>query len=311
MFAKQMKKKLLNLQEFIPRGRQAVNDHPGPSVSKQQINVPIEHLLLYRLQNVNISNEESPVMEYWSIQEIVKDNVEILKEIEVKKDDSTNQTDASFDFFLNIEQELYVKGQTAVWTKGINEGEKKCFLPRKCFTCETPIQHAFFCSLDFIKAEDPDKREKKTYVPKKAPDCFSDFGICLIDSTSLRVYLPSGEYYLVSLEFLVSNVWQTNAGILLERNASTVMFQSESIAMPRLFSLSHPLNEMCPILMKSPTGVISFMTDDDQKVVFSDVKSDLILLYDNKIGKHFVSRIRKASEEEKQIVGGKNCIKHV
>lgn len=277
-------------------------------MTKQQTNVPIEHLLLYRLQNVNISNEESSLTEYWSVQEIVKNNVEILNEMSTKGEVNPEAKDITFDFFINTEQELYVKGTTAVWTKGISEDEKNCKLPRRCFTCDTPIQHAFFCSLDFIKTENPDKRTKKISSIEKSKDSLNNFGICLIDSTAFRVYLPSGEDYIISLEFLVSNVWQTSAGILLERNASTVMIESESIAMPRLFSLTYPLNETCPTLMKSSTGIISFLTDDDHKVVFSDVKSDLILLYDNKIGKHFVSRIRRASEEEKQIVGGEKDI---
>lgn len=302
-------------KEFIPRGRQAVTEHPGPLVSKQQINVPIEHLLLYRLQNVNISNEESALTEYWSIREICKDNDEIINDLEplANRKVSSAATEITSDFFINSEHELYVKGTTAVWTKGINEDVKNCSLPRRCFTCDTPIQHAFFCSLNFIKSEDPDKRNPKKINNSDTTDNQNnsfwggkeDFGICLIDATSLRVYTASGEDYLGSLEFLITNVWQTSICILLERSASTVTIDNETIQMPRMFSLTHPLNDMCPMLMKTSSGIISFLTDDDHKIVFADPETDLVIFYDNKIGRHFISKLRKATAEEQQIVGGK------
>lgn len=301
-------------QEFIPRGRQAVEDHPGPLVSKKQINIPSEHLLLHRLQNVNISSGDSGV-EGWVMREM-------LTERSTAK--SSEQSSAIFvtenDLYINSEEELYFKGHTAVWSKGIasEDGE---VLPRICFTCDTPIKHAFFCSTNFVQTKDPDKREHKLVVEEEEPN-----GICLIgknnsdfvqrhvrqykrcfsvrlDSTSLRVYLSTGEDYLASLEFSVSNTWSTRYGILLEKNASTTTIDIHSIPMPRLFSLSHPLDEMSPVLIKSNTGSIGYLTDSDYKVIFVCAENDLVLLYDNKAGKHFVSKLRKASMQEANSVG--------
>lgn len=299
-------------QEFIPRGRKAVEDHPGPLVSKKQINIPSEHLLLHRLQNVNISSGDSGV-EGWVIREMLPE----------RPNKSSEQNSTVFvtesDLHINSEEELYFKGHTAVWSKGIasEDGE---VLPRICFTCDTPIKHAFFCSPNFVKTKNPDKRPEKQVPDEDEPN-----GICLIgktesrdvfvaidwiwfvnfskDSTSLRVYLSTGEDYLSSLEFSVSSTWLTRYGILLEKNASTTTIDIHSIPMPRLFSMSHPLDEMCPVLVKSNLGSISYLTDNDYKVIFVCSENDLVLLYDNKTGKHFVSKLRKATMQEANAVG--------
>lgn len=76
--------------------------------------------------------------------------------------------------------------------------------------------------------------------------------------------------------------------------------------MPRLFSLAHPLDEICPVLNKSATNVISYLIESDYKIIFSDENSDLLLLCDTKIGKHFISRLRKATQEEIQYIGAQN-----
>lgn len=72
--------------------------------------------------------------------------------------------------------------------------------------------------------------------------------------------------------------------------------------MPRLFSLAHPLDEMCPVLIKSNIGGISYLTDSDYKVVYANTDSDLVLLFDNKIGKHFAAKLRKATVDETNVV---------
>lgn len=72
--------------------------------------------------------------------------------------------------------------------------------------------------------------------------------------------------------------------------------------MPRLFSLTHPLDEMSPVLFKTSTGIISYLTESDYKIIFSDPSMDLLLMYDNKIGKHFVAKLRKATEDEANAV---------
>lgn len=290
-------------QEFIPRGRQAVNEHPGPLVSRNQVNVPTEHLLLYRLQNVNISTDENTI-EFWSVHEIFKNNSQIERELTHPQKHTVRSSPAIVsDVVVNAEHELYVKGTTAVWTKGIceNNGDR---MPRMCFTCDTPIQHAFFCPPSFFQSENPDKRVREPGDDEPNAIQQHEFAICLIDSTALRVYVPNGEEFITSLEFSVAHVWPTNLCILLERNITNPTIATNSIQMPKLFSLTHPLNEMAPVLIHI-NGTVSFFADDDFKIVFVCPDLALVLVYDNKLGRHFVALLREASNEEKQMMAGK------
>lgn len=262
-------------------------------------------MLLHRLQSVNISEDSSN--EFWCVQEILKETVD---------DEDTPAAQASnsrptTDFIVNAEHELYVMGSTAVWTKGICDGndEPQRRLPSTCFTCDTPIRYALFCPSNFFRSENPDKRvpssSQRECDVRNASDA-DEFGICLVDSTSMRVYSSCGEDFRTSLEFTVSNVWQTKTALLFERNASSTLIGSESIAMPRLFSITHPLNEMCPVLFKSITGSVNLLTESDYKMVFSNRENNLVMLFDYRCGKHFLAKLREATADEKQTVSGKD-----
>lgn len=234
--------------------------------------------------------------------EIHKDSAEIERELTNDASINAPGENASVltDFVVNAEHELYVKGHTAVWTKGVYD-EKRNGLPQICFTCDTPIQHAFFSSPNFIRNQNPDMRKDSKSTRE---DTHADFGICLIDSTALRVYLPNGEDFFTSLEFSISHVWSTQQCILLQRNISNMNLETNAIQLPRLFSLTHPLAEMAPVLFRSMNGNVSFFVDNDYRIVFAGEEYDLILLYDNKNGKHLVAVLRKANAEEKQSVEG-------
>lgn len=129
------------------------------------------------------------------------------------------------------------------------------------------------------------------------------------DATALHVYLSNGEHFLTSLEFAVSQVWTSRFGILLEKTASTAKLpNATTVPMPRLFSLSHPLEEMCPVLVRPLIGTMGYMLDTDYRVVYTDARTDLVLMYDNKMKKHFVSRLRRATEEEANAICELVCL---
>lgn len=67
--------------EYIPRGRPAVDEHPGPAETKTHPHLPSENILLQRLQNVNISAKEEH-NEFWCIREIYE---------ECKREDKPNE----------------------------------------------------------------------------------------------------------------------------------------------------------------------------------------------------------------------------
>lgn len=265
-------------------------------------------MLLHRLQKVNISSDESS-NEFWCVREICKETADDRDDAAAGST-ATNAADAklSIDFIANAEHELYVMGSTAVWTKGICD-EQQQSLPSMCFTCETPIRYALFCSANFFKCPNPDKRapmdKKRTCDVRNASDV-DDISICLIDATTLRVYSSGGDDYRTSLEFPISKVWQSRTALLFERSASSSTVGQESIPMPTLFSVTHPLNEVCPVLFKSANGTVNLLTEPDYRIVFSNPENDLVMLFDYRNGKHFLAKLREATADEKQVITGRD-----
>lgn len=273
---------MFDLQEFIPRGRQAVDEHPGPLLNvKKPVSVPSDFVLLQRMQDVNISLDETP-SEYYVLREVYDDSAEFL-----------------FEANVNTEEELYVKGTTAVWTKGTTTNGDEAAAPHVCLTCETSIKFAFFCPVRFLSSECSENEKDNT---RSFKGFAAKSAVCLVDGTTLKVHCDNGENFITSIECPVSNVWVTKHGILLEKESSSTLLDIHSVPLPRLFSLTHPLDEMCPVIIKM-SGSVSYITETEYRVVFSCEQTDLVLMFDEKTGKHFICFLRKASEDEKNSVG--------
>jgi len=143
--------------EFVPRGRQSSAEHPGPHdqpLVRHQLPTS-EHLLLQRLQNVNISSagEDGPAggQESWSIREMYDDYeaaeeraarrgqlIERTKRCGPKAAAATQLTslpqnllhpplerreEPMCDYMVNNEEELYIHRNTVVWTQGFNDDD--------------------------------------------------------------------------------------------------------------------------------------------------------------------------------------------
>ncbi|XP_058812243.1 anaphase-promoting complex subunit 1 [Topomyia yanbarensis] len=275
--------------EFIPRGRQAVDEHPGPLVLKKPVTVPSDFILLQRMQDVNISLDESPTEFY------------MVREVYSELEHDTGCPGFLLEANINTEEELYVKGNTAVWTKAVN-GEQAA--PHTCLTCENTIKFAFFGPAEFFCSDELEEKRTKRHNPK-----VTKTGVCLLDGNTLKVYCSNGENFITSVECPISNVWVTKRGILLEKESSSSMLDAHSIPMPRLFSLTHPLDEMCPVLIKMSTATV-YLTEAEYRVVFCCEENDLVLMFDGKTGKHFVCLLRKATDNEKNSVGCDNDSVH-
>ncbi|XP_055551724.1 anaphase-promoting complex subunit 1 [Wyeomyia smithii] len=268
--------------EFIPRGRLAVDEHPGPLVLKKPATVPSDFILLQRMQDVNISLDESPSEIY------------VLREVyEQQKYDTDGCPGFLLEANVNTEEELYVKGNTAVWTKTVGN---EAAAPHVCLTCENTIKFAFFGSTGFFSADELDSKS-----PKKK-ECAPSSGVCLLDGSALRVYCNNGENFITSIECPISNVYVTQHCVLLEKESSSSLLETHTIPMPRLFSLAHPLDEMSPVLIKMNNATV-YLTEAEYRLVFSCEDNDLILMFDEKTGKHFVCFLRKATDDEKNLVG--------
>ncbi|CAH2041755.1 unnamed protein product, partial [Iphiclides podalirius] len=254
------------------------------------------------------------------------------------------------------EEELYVKGCTAVWSKGLisTPGTKLSGPEHRetiaCYTIDNPIKHAAFCDFHIginntmlidalnsqigdvkknIKIEDNTEHIETKIMPS----------ILLMDSKCMRVYAVDGREYMASIPFQVKKVWPMKYGVLLEKDASpqvhnpvlpasffkfndscnsslsksksnfpfnmSAKLRSESLLgydqeypLPTCFSLSHPLDEVTPILMKSPSQGLQYYNDGDVQIIFVSVNPSIILLYDWKLGTHSLWKIRKATRDE-------------
>nr|XP_034193924.1 anaphase-promoting complex subunit 1 isoform X2 [Osmia lignaria] len=260
--------------EYIPGGRQTILRHPESIVNQQSLSNQTEgeSILLQKFSR----------REFW----IVREN----------------------DTFG--EEELYCSGRIAIHSKG-NQSTR---VLQTSYTCETDIEHALWCK---FHVNIPDRSTKGKEMEDEESDDESVECICLIDSYTLKVFSETGEDYVSSLQFQVSAVWPTKYGILLEKTQVSLnetsrytslegnRLQSHNdINLPVAFSLMHPLDEICPVLIKH--GNISYMYDSNQQILFTSSEPSLAVIYDAKTGLHSVYKIRKALAEECQIVCGNN-----
>ncbi|XP_039313778.1 anaphase-promoting complex subunit 1 isoform X3 [Solenopsis invicta] len=268
--------------EYKPGGREIILKHPGSLISQQLSNnrtVGGENVLLKRFSEVNIS-EKSP-KETW----LVRSNK------------------------LCGEEELYYSGKVAVHCKGNQTTQ----VLKATYTCETDIKHALWCT---FHTSIPDHLTKsKEYEANKSIDKSIEC-ICLLDSYTLKVFTENGEDYVSALQFQVSAVWPTKYGIILEKSqvpltdSRYVSFENSRLPaqhdnnLPVAFSLLHPLDEICPLLIKH--GPVSYMNESSQQIIFTSSEPSFAVIYDTKTGLHSVYKIRKASAEECQLVCGTN-----
>lgn len=200
------------------------------------------------MQNVNLSKDEH-FNESWTIREVYQ---------------QTNATD-ELAFLIpatvNSEEELYFRGNTAVWSSGLPNDENEKTSSEICYTSEGPIQFAFFCTKNFLDADY--KIDGKQTKRQNVVD--STQGIGVIDTSSLKVYSTSGENLVTSIESPISKIWITKFCVLVEKEASSTIIDGHALPMPRIFSLVHPLDDMFPVLLKSNL-LVSYVTEAEYKV---------------------------------------------
>lgn len=80
--------------------------------------------------------------------------------------------------------------------------------------------------------------------------------------------------------------------------AESVSGYDQDVPLPTCFSLSHPLDEVTPVLMKSPTQGLQYYNDGDTQIIFVSTNPSIILLYDWKLNIHSLWKIRKALRDE-------------
>lgn len=202
------------------------------------------------MQNVNLSKDEH-FNETW-----------VIREVYEPSRISSNIEELGFLIppTVNSEEELYYRGNTAVWSSGLFDADHEKAASEICYTSEGPIQFAFFCNSSFLDADY--KIEKR---PIKRTEGDQNQGVGVIDANSLKVYSTSGENLVTSIESPISKIWITKYCVIVEKEASATMFDGHNLPMPRVFSLVHPLDDMFPVLLKSNL-LISYITEAEYKV---------------------------------------------
>ncbi|XP_035788012.1 anaphase-promoting complex subunit 1-like [Anopheles albimanus] len=269
--------------EYIPRGRQAANLHPGQFWKVQ--NEPEEHELTERLQAVSISADSK----------VEEEEFYTLRKPRPEADGPEAGWMQSETSYNHTEEELYVRGKLAIWTRAPGKGESTVngkSMPRATHYCETDIQHAFFAPTPFLvnQVQQPGKGNLSVSgAGKKNPN-----GFCVIDQQLLHVYCDTGEMYSARAEGPISAVWLVPCGILIEKEPSTTTLDDESIPMPRLFTLTFPTDDMHPVMLTYLTqGILT----EPYRVVFSSERLDVVVLYDEHRQLHFICRLQPMPPE--------------
>lgn len=208
-----------------------------------------------------------------------------------------------------MEEELYVKDRTAVWSKGIpsavNTSPATAQRLTICtFSTETPIKHALWCT---FYLEWPAFIAEEVWNRPDEPSGEALPSVCLIDSTSLRAFTEKGEDFRSGLPFQISGAWNTKYGLMLERqvsDASQHSFRTGSTHItdprdsqhPRIYSLSHPLDDFCPVVFKC--GPMKTTTSLSLKVIFTSCEPSICVAYDWCRGRHSVFLYRRLQLSE-------------
>lgn len=108
--------------------------------------------------------------------------------------------------FGHVEEELYIKGNTVIWSKGF-AGDAKTTIC--AYTSQHPIKQAIWCT--FYDQRPKFDTELPNPTERKLP------AICVVDAESVRVYTAENEDFIDSLPFPVGNIWNTKYGIILEK----------------------------------------------------------------------------------------------
>uniref|UniRef100_A0A665T3E7 Anaphase-promoting complex subunit 1 n=1 Tax=Echeneis naucrates TaxID=173247 RepID=A0A665T3E7_ECHNA len=260
------------LQSFVPFGREHCRNHPNAF-----------NLQLRELQ---------PASELWS-SDGAAGLVGSLQEVSLQERERECwqlRKGCKGDKEEDVEfvEELYTAGNVVVWSQGSRTQASNVY---KAFTVDSPVQQAIWCNFA---------------VPQNKKDGKMEQTVCIIQSSCVNVHTVTGKDFISPLPFQVrDNVWATTFGLLLERkNTGPDCFYRE--ALPTLFSMLHPLDEIAPVVCK-PAGLfdgsrVQYASDSTMKIVFSCSQPSIVVSYDTVQGIHTVWALRKVTHDERSTV---------
>lgn len=120
-----------------------------------------------------------------------------------------------------VEDELYIKGNLAIWTRGLNNCDNLLNGSKTIctYTTQLPIQHANFCT---FYCQHPNYDQNLSHDDKQnAPTGTPIPALCIVDAHNIRMFTENGEDFVCALPFQVEKMWTCNYGILLEKKVES------------------------------------------------------------------------------------------
>eukprot|EP00108_Taenia_solium_P003794 TsM_000254400 transcript=TsM_000254400 gene=TsM_000254400 len=218
---------------------------------------------------------------------------------------------------------LYINNLEVTWSKVSDESTH---FPLLSLTMETPVIDAHWTSFH-LPSNQLDEFEVSPDIPKTGR---IQSGISIFESQRCTFVEDTGASYISRLPFNVEAAWPLKCGVLLERrilcserysacrqnpllgaasgNLLSSSFQTNcaSVESPSLFTIflmSHPLDEMSPVLLKIPgangsSARMCFANDENQKIVGTVDSLGLVVIVNKKSGLHSIWRLEKAQVED-------------
>jgi hypothetical protein len=123
--------------------------------------------------------------------------------------------------------------------------------------------------------------------------------LCKRHRDSLTLTMESGAVHYIALPFSVSHMNPLNTGLLLQR-ATEGEAASTTRGLPVLFTLCHPMSDLCPVATKPSTSTQGgYVTDPHLEIVSSCPQNrDLLLLYHKTSHTHTICEVKPAATED-------------
>nr|XP_039261874.1 anaphase-promoting complex subunit 1-like [Styela clava] len=249
--------------EFIPYGRHAISNHPGLSclhLHQSQAPLRLDRSLIGSFSKVSL-DDRNRVSERWHLRK-----------------------------YANAEEELYICKNTIVWSRG--------YKVISTYTIDSPVIHAIWCSF-VIDGEDSHIHELYKNTDEHGENKKNVEGFVAVSDGSLHVFSREGDDFVTALPFQVRKVWNTDFGLVFERNQnssdSAPSVSSSDKALTTVFCLQHPLREFAPVVKKFQ-GSVHYMNRTRESVVFCE--ENLLMTFDSKHGLHTVWKMRRIVNDD-------------
>ncbi|KAH8851133.1 Anaphase-promoting complex subunit 1 [Schistosoma japonicum] len=166
-----------------------------------------------------------------------------------------------------------------------------------------------FCWRDNVLDESSIPLNGQPHVNENIPGRIQD-GLSVFESERMTFIDDCGEHYTVRVPCRIGEVWALNTLVLLQRQPSSceVIIDSRDTASTgqcalfSLFSLTHPLDEAAPVILKVPLSSggfgIGFVTDVHLRIIGVIESLNLVITYHSLTKLHSVWQLEKASAHD-------------